>query len=94
MAQHLHKLLDDQRQALEGRVQAENCIISNTVENPGDDVYVTLPDSEAPSERVLVAFWRMGVDLDVGGDLVPRLPVRGHRGVALYTDTGEICLIF
>jgi hypothetical protein len=94
MAQHLDQVLRGEFDQLEGQFQIETCVIATTATEPGDDVYITLPNGDAPSERVLVTFWRMSVDLDVGGDLVPRFPVRGRQGFALYADTGEVCLLF
>jgi hypothetical protein len=94
VAQHLDQVLEQDLHRLEGQFQVEMCVIATTATEPGDDVYITLPNGDAPKERVLVAFWRMSVDLDVGGALVPRFPVRGHQGFAVYADTGEICLIF
>lgn len=94
MARDLEEVLMEHHRLVEGQWAAEMCRIANTAADEGDDVFVTLPNSEVPSERVPVTFWRMTVGLDGDGILVPRMPVKGQTGVALHMDTGEICLIY
>ena len=81
------------QRAIDSGFMAEHARIANTVNSIDDDVYVTLPNSEAPQQRVLVAFWQLGVAWN-GVTLTPRWPTRDMDGVALYLDTGEICLIY
>ena len=72
---------------------AEECKVATTANSVDDTVYVTFPNSDAPAERVRVSYWQLGVDF-VNGGLEPRWPTRGDKAVAIYLDTGEICLIY
>lgn len=90
MANDLHQVMRDTELGLETSFGAELCRVANTVEAEDEEVFVTLPNSEAPAKRVPVAEWRLQVA--EGG--TARYPQRGDVGLAIYTDTGEIWLIY
>lgn len=90
---NLEHIIHEARRAGEDQITAEECLISNTVNDEDADVWVTLPNSEAPQQRLRVDYWSLQVTW-TGAALAPRWPSRGTRGLVIYMDTGEAWLIY
>lgn len=88
----LHRILQEQSQDRHEEFGAETAKVATTANDPDDDVYVTLPNSESPDTRIEVV-WRPGVQF-IEGIAEPMYPTRGDRGIVVYTDTGEAWLIW
>jgi hypothetical protein len=71
---------------------AERAVVATTATQASDDVFVTLPNSEAPNLRTQVE-WRLAVK-DVAGTLHARYPTRGDEGCVFYDDEGQAWLIY
>lgn len=89
---HLTRRLNRNEQARAASYGAEKCIVARTAVDETSRVEVTLPNSEDPLLRIPVQ-WRVAAEV-VGGNLVPRYPIRGDEGIVIYDDEGEAWLIW
>lgn len=90
---NLAEMIHAAQRAGESTWGAEECRIATTANDTDDTVYVTLPNSEAPQQRVEVSYWSLQVSWN-GASLSPRWPTRGDTGLAIFMDTGEVWLIY
>lgn len=88
----LHRSFGSLDQARFEDFGAETAKVATTANDPDDDVYVTLPNSESPNVRIEV-IWRPAVQF-VGDVAEPLYPTRGDKGIVIYSDTGEAWLIW
>lgn len=92
MTFYLHKMFSEAEQHAAEGFGAETAKVATTATDPDDDVFVTLPNSGAPTTPIEVK-WRPQVQF-VASVAEPLYPQRGDEGIVIYSDTGVPWLIW